>query len=308
MKSRQAIVKNLESRPDRSRLAIDYINAYIHRSDAKNKVGSPPYTAFGMLGHDGLFKSIAAALSNEAWTEPLSGAVKYKMMSHKLSYFWHHNFRNLFPESVQPLRVISWEDISETMAFCFLLGWHNEAIYEGNLAVSALKNGYHLELSYGKRHRQAQAFMIQLLASWQGRTKHNQPPILDDESIYRAILEHWRDRNAETLTKLLLEACDRHVRESHYDTDETFFDFCDDSVMRTPLEILMVFRLRERSGLDIPVLEHPLMERPFDGLVPPRPLLDDDPMMQAVLARLRSDWSDFDKVMSFHALRGLAEA
>jgi hypothetical protein len=64
------------------------------------------------------------------------------------------------------------------------------------------------------------------------------------------------------------------------------------------MEILLVFRLRELIGLSNPAIEHPLLEGPFDALPPAQPLLGDDALMLAALARAQSDWPDFQEVVS----------
>ena len=84
--------------------------------------------------------------------------------------------------------------------------------------------------------------------------------------IYNGILERWRDPNPQVLTPWLHAACDRHTQESRFDTEKSAYDFGDDRLTRTPIEILLLFRLRQLAGLANPVVDHPLMATPFDRL------------------------------------------
>ena len=64
----------------------------------------------------------------------------------------------------------------------------------------------------------------------------------------------------------------------------------------------MVFRLRQLTGLANPVIDHPLMESPFDSLPEAQPLFVPDELMQGTLKRAREDWPQFDRVTSIETL------
>jgi hypothetical protein len=72
---------------------------------------------------------------------------------------------------------------------------------------------------------------------------------------------------------------------------------------RVPLEILLLFRLRELAGLSNPVLHHPLMDAPFDRLPESQPAYVADDLMRGTLTRIYKDWPNFEDVVSLHALR-----
>jgi hypothetical protein len=63
------------------------------------------------------------------------------------------------------------------------------------------------------------------------------------------------------------------------DTEDAAHDFDDHRLTRTPIEILMVLRLREWLSLRNPFLEHPPMDAPFHRLPIPQPSLAPDEVM-----------------------------
>lgn len=65
----------------------------------------------------------------------------------------------------------------------------------------------------------------------------------------------------------------------------------------------MVLRLREMIGLLNPMLNHPLMEAPFDRLPEAQPAVDPDDLMKQTLARARPDWPSIDEVISLESIK-----
>jgi hypothetical protein len=101
----------------------------------------------------------------------------------------------------------------------------------------------------------------------------------------------------------LVSACDRHTHETRPDTEKTFFDFDDEILIRTPIEILLVLRLRALSGLENPTLQHPLMEAPFDTLPHAEPVPADDLWMTGTLVRAERDWPNLQTTTSLERIR-----
>ena len=190
------------------------------------------------------------------------------------------------------------------MAMAFMLGRIDEGVYQGYLAYAALNRTYQLQLSYEEMHRRGHVFMLRLFAAWQGDVSHAWPSYAYDEPIYEGILERWNEPDTEALTPWLLAACDRHTHQGKRETEKIFYDFSGHP--RTPLEILLLFRLRELVGLQNPVLDHPLMEAPFDRLPDPGPAYVPDDLVCGTLARVRQDWPEFDEVVSLKNVMEMA--
>ncbi|WP_175969920.1 hypothetical protein [Burkholderia sp. BCC0322] len=296
--SRKAVIGwNEKTTPWSFEPAIEY-NA---RADVKNANKIPPSTPYIGVGVRSLAKAEAQALQDEPWENATIDALGYVDLGVRLDFFWHVKFRTVFADHPRPLRMMDWKLTTEMMAMYFMLGRIEEGIYQGYLTHAVLNRTYQLQLSYEEHHRRVQAFMLRLFADWRGDVSHTWPPYAHDEPIYEGILERWRDPNPEVLTPWLLAACDRHTHESKRDSENKQYD-CS-AFPRTPLEILFLFRLRELIGLQNPVLDHPLMEVPFDRLPESQAPYVPDEYVRGTLARVREDWPEFDRIVSLEALK-----
>jgi len=276
--------------------------AYNARTDADNAVNLVPSVEYAGLGRDLQFKAIALALNQEPWLPALAKPVAYRLFSNKLNFFWHENFRVLYKDSGRVLNMFNVSLAVTDMAFAFLLGWTEEAVYQGYLTHAVLSRKHYLTLQYENEHRRAQAFMMQMFADWRGDVAHNWPAYAYDEPVYHGLLERWRDPDAASLVPWLRAACNLHTHQAARETSTYFFDFSDYILVRTPIEILMLYRLRQLLGLENPELDHPLLETPFDRLPDPQPNYAPDDLMLDTFSRVRQDWPAFDQTVSIESI------
>lgn len=297
---RSALIKLLRGVSVRSTQAIaDYNN----RLDDDNPANLVPSVDYGGLGRDLQFEAIARALEKEDWAASLARPLAYRLLSNQLNYFWHENFRALYQHSGRVLNMFNVSLATSDMAFAFLLGWNELAIYQGYLIHLALNRKHYLLLQYESEHRRAQAFMLRLFADWRGDVSHDWPAYAYDEPIYNGLLEQWRNPDHGTLAPWIVAAADLHTHQAGRETSKKFYDFSDYTLIRTPIEILMLYRLRQLCGLTNPEVVHPLMEAPFHQLPVPQPLYEPDEMMVSSMLRVRQDWPAFDQIVSIEQLR-----
>jgi len=285
---------------------MEDVEAYIGRRD-RSRINAVETVSFTSAGLTRQLSAIAKALErNDAWTADLAQSLSYLIFASRLDYFWHSQFRILFPDRAEPIALMDWSKTTSSMAFAFTLGWMPEATYLGYLVHALLNRGFQDESSYHAEHRRAHAFMARLFASWRNDgTGHRFPAWAQTVPVYEELLERWRE-SSEVVTPLLLAACDHHLEQGKLDTASDFFDFGDDLIARFPLEILMLLRLREREGISNPTLDHPLMEAPFDALPEPTPVPPPDDLMRGVLARAQADWPTLEHVLAIDAVRTAA--
>ncbi|CAM2154112.1 conserved protein of unknown function [Pararobbsia alpina] len=298
--TRKAIVNRL-TKSVSNRTPLAKVEAYNNRIDSGNTVNLPPNSTYVPVSAELWHQAEILALTGRPWEQEMTLALGVRAFCDQLFFFWHQNFRVLYPDHPQPLRMLSWESMMEATAWEFILGRIQEGIYHGYLAFAALNRGYQLQISYSDKHRRVHVFVLRLFSLWRGDVTHDWPAYGYDEPIYEGILERWDRPDLDDLTPWLLAACDRHTHESRMDSETKFYD-CSEFA-RTPLEILFLFRLRELKGLANPTLNHPLMDAPFEKLLEVQPAYVPDELVLGTLRRVREDWPQYDEVVALEALK-----
>ncbi|MCB6183169.1 hypothetical protein LIN78_06395 [Leeia sp. TBRC 13508] len=288
---------------------------YITRNDANRSPENIPnrnnvtFSDFDMLSCPKIYSILARVFDYQDWGCHIAYWLRYYQVSQLQNVFWHHRFNSLLTERAnRSLKMFNMESAAHMLAVMAMIGWKEEAIYQGYLTHAALNRDYQLALQYREEHRRAQAFILRLFADWVGDCHHQWPAYAYDEPIYETLLVHWRTPNPEDLVPCLLAACDRHTYSSGKETLKKFFDFnTENYLQRVPVEILFLFRLRQWEGLENPILDHPLMAAPFDQLPPVQAVPPLDDLMQGVLKRAREDWPMYDEELSLETLKAAAK-
>jgi len=194
-----------------------------------------------------------------------------------------------------PGRTLHWMSFPELAytALGVVIGCKERAFRLARMQLAAYRKGFYDE------HRDnypAFHFLLRILADYLG-----EPPLmLRGEAltnpIYNALTVAWRDPDAEALIPILLVACDEHTQRCRGRAPYgIFFDFSYWS--RTPIEILLLFKLRQLSGLPNPQLDHPLMTKPL-GVLPPEVAFEPDDLIKRVRARMMQDGFDEDAIFA----------
>lgn len=146
------------------------------------------------------------------------------------------------------------------------------------LMVQALERDYVLAAKYeGMNH-----FILRLWCAARGRDYPQTGfPRYD---VAEGVLEMWDTPDTETLGQWLVQLCNLHTKLTG---SADFMDFAN-QFSHYPVEVMMLFRLRERRGLSNPEVDHPLMKFPWSRLWPVRPAQPDD-LLARVHRRLEQD-------------------
>lgn len=102
--------------------------------------------------------------------------------------------------------------------------------------------------------------------------------------VAEGVLRIWNTPDTELLGAWLVQLCNQHTRLS---ASRDFMDFANE-FSHFPVEVLMLFRLREQIGLSNPVVDHPIMKFPWSRLWPVQAALPDE-LLAGVYQRLEQD-------------------
>lgn len=133
-------------------------------------------------------------------------------------------------------------------------------------------------------------FILRVLASHLGERDVRLSGKSRSERIFSALFDGWRSQDIEALAHVCLAACDSHThrcKSGEFDQGEW---------TRTPIEILLLLKLRELAGLQNPQLDHPLMNTPL-GRLPEEVAFAPDDLVKRVRARMTRDGYDEEAIL-----------
>lgn len=190
-----------------------------------------------------------------------------------------------------PPWITNLRDVGETMSMAYALGWNTAADKIGLWAIDLMPHGCmwwdHAFDERVERDREPFArFVFDLYADFAQRTLPTMPAHPYEAPVYDALLACWRNPDPAVIVEPLLAACDWHTHECMYsrsDRPSKRVDFINDTLMGWPVEVHMVYRLRERLGQALPTeLDHPLMKAPLGAYLPPQPVPQDERLNKVV--------------------------
>jgi hypothetical protein len=130
-------------------------------------------------------------------------------------------------------------------------------------------------------------FMVKLWGLYRGLDIDVARPKIAPLRVYQAILDAWHDDAA--LASAVSAACDYHLEQTMEKSPYPEF-FCF-PFMLFPADILVIGAVRQKLGLSMPEVSHPLLDTPLAKVPPPgeRPRMGADPLFDEVLARAKKD-------------------
>lgn len=172
-----------------------------------------------------------------------------------------------------------------------IIGSDKEAFRLARMQLAAFRKGYFGD----KRYYPIFNFVLRVLADYLGE----QPLVLEGEAltepIFNALFDVWRHPDPEAFTHIALAACDFHTHRCKTGNARHFYEFEERQWTRTPFEILLIFKLRQKLGLQNPRLDHPLMTTAL-GVLPPEVPFEPDELVARVRARMVREGYDEDAI------------
>lgn len=175
------------------------------------------------------------------------------------------------------------------VAFGMALGRETEAVRLAKLSLMAYRKGYYRQAGrYPITH-----LMMRIMADYLQQAPHMptgegaNPPICD------GLFKLWRAPDEERLVPLCNAVLDLHTDEAIIKEQEELEFAVQWSF--TPVEILLLFKLRESMELKNPTLNHPLMSPPL-GVFPHNPERETDGLIGRVRDRMAQDGFDEEAI------------
>jgi hypothetical protein len=187
-------------------------------------------------------------------------------------------------------------DVLLFTALGVVIGCTDEAFRLAKMQIVAYRNDW-----FGQKDKfPIFHFILRILADHLG-----EPPLVltgeaMTEPVFSELFAHWKTSRVEELVPLCLAACDVHTHRCTNSGDD---EFSFGEFGYTPIEILLLFKLRELRGLALPVIDHPLMNSGFSTLPNPAKFKYDE-LIAKVHARMVQDGFDENWLMNAYGLRG----
>lgn len=176
------------------------------------------------------------------------------------------------------------------ITFGYLL---NEDKRADQMAKLAIKSFHKSWMPY--RQYPVFTFMLALLADYLGEAPIEFIGKASESVALQHLLKVWRDPSPENIRELCLAACDIHTHRCRIDSAKEFFEFNNLYLYEWPIAINLLFKLREKLGLQNPELDHPLMNSPL-GKLPEVTPFEYDSLIFQVIERMKSQGFDEDLV------------
>jgi hypothetical protein len=207
------------------------------------------------------------------------------------SYYYAHtaDLIELYRHAMFPVRfgrsrqALSAANVS-FVALGIVVGCEDSAVRLARCQISAWrKTEFNGQTKFPIAH-----FMLRILAD-----HLNEQPLSDveqtsDSVAFDELFRVWRNDDLETLTPAIITACDIHTRRCKVAKPPHMHEFDNGMWTRTPIEILLLYKLRQLNGLENPVVNHPLMNTAL-GTLPLSARFEPDDLFTRVLARMHKD-------------------
>lgn len=200
------------------------------------------------------------------------------------------------PPPRRTYRLISYSAVATT-ALGVIIGCDEEAFRLARLQVLAHRRGF---CSAGEEEP-IFLFMLRLLADYLKEPPLELPRAVLEEPIFLALFDLWRSPDPAALVDICLAACDEHTQRTRPGGTGVDFEFSNGKWHCFPIEILLLFKLRELLGLANPLIDHPIMSTPVGRLPEQRTRFTDiaagpDDLVFRVRQRMMQDGYDEEAI------------
>ena len=314
-KAWKGVVKNAIARSEiYETKAVDEIEEYIKNGITKSRSAfelkyptqpvNPPWRAWELSGvgqylsmYGGIRLSaaeISSMLDKEIDILKYNSAFLALYTSEMIALFNQNLFQNRFDGKIK-------ENVSNSIAYSalgYFIGRDAQAEMLARMQISAFKKGFYIaQNEFPIFH-----FMLRVLCQYLNEADiFSEGQIISEPSL-QALFELWREPNPESLIEVGLAVCDFHTQRCRPNSGNAsknakWFEFNNGEWTRTPIEILLLFRLRQNLGLSNPSINHPLMNTCL-GYLPSNLACVPDELLSRARKRLIIDGYDESEIFN----------
>jgi len=224
------------------------------------------------------------AVRNE-YDSPLAAqAFAAKYTSQFIRLRAHALFPSRFPG--RNLQMLSLKDVGFT-TLGLITGAREEALRLARLQIRA----YHRQYYFDTESYPIFVLMLRLLADYLAEEPLEIRGEARDEPLCASLFNEWRGKDRDGIAEICLAVGDYHTHRCGLPKRDFYHEFANGTWMRTPIELLLLFKLRMMIGLDYPTLDHPLLNTVL-GRLPEEIGFQPDNLVSQVRARLVLDGYD----------------
>lgn len=172
------------------------------------------------------------------------------------------------------------------VALGVVLGCEPQARILAQGQLGAYRSGYFRDAAYYPIF----IFILRLLADFFEGADIGVDGEASKEPVLLNLFKAWRAVDAEEIAPLCLAALDLHTHRCKQGNAKSFYEFEQGDWIRIPIEIWLLFRLRDLISLKNPSLDHPLMAG--GRILDAESIFKADPLISAVYARMKRDGFD----------------
>ncbi|MDR7091984.1 hypothetical protein [Cellvibrio fibrivorans] len=178
----------------------------------------------------------------------------------------------------------------------FLIGAQPQALSFSRLLIKAFHKKW-----FNYQEYPIFCFMLRILADFLDEKPLELSGKAAQEILFHELFNEWKNPDPDSIAELCLAVCDYHTHQCKPDSGNKWHEFNNGEWVWWPIEINLLFKLRELLGFKNPDINHPLMNTTLGQLPAEKEFVMDDLLLK-VLERMQSQGFDenevFEKIYS----------
>ena len=201
-----------------------------------------------------------------AWEDTFRKVITYRYWAIRTYFLFCEEALIEYHKGIRAQRLRNGlRDIGSLLGFCLAQGWLEFARELRNLINFSLENDMINSGNDTFGRRRTQHFLVRLLNAYDGVEDVQKSLGIKcayDVHLLNELVAKWDMECNQEFINMIYALCDRHTHQCRHDSfnNNRYYDFNNiDLEYYFPLEVLSIFYLRKTRGLEIPVINHPIM-------------------------------------------------